>query len=64
MRRILGSNTPDFMSRYVLEQATRAAAARERLYFGIYEGGHMFYLRTASRAEFAADVRNFYEGAP
>jgi carboxypeptidase C (cathepsin A) len=56
--------TPYFMSRYVLEQATRAAAARERLYFGTYEGGHMFYLRTASRAAFTADVRAFYEGVP
>jgi carboxypeptidase C (cathepsin A) len=56
--------TPYFMSRFVLEQATRAKGARERLYFGTYEGGHMFYLRTASRAEFAADVRGFYEDAP
>jgi carboxypeptidase C (cathepsin A) len=51
------------MSRYVLEQATRAEGARERLYFGSYPGGHMFYLRTGSRAEFAADVRGFFEGA-
>jgi carboxypeptidase C (cathepsin A) len=56
--------TPYFMSRYVLEQATRAEGARERLYFGTYQGGHMFYLRTGSRAEFAADVRGFYADAP
>ena len=56
--------TPYFMSRFVLEQATRAKGARERLYFGTYSGGHMFYLRKASRAEFAADVRGFYEEAP
>jgi carboxypeptidase C (cathepsin A) len=56
--------TPYFMSRYVLEQATRARGARERLYFGTYQGGHMFYLRTGSRAEFAADVRGFYGDAP
>jgi carboxypeptidase C (cathepsin A) len=56
--------TPYFMSRFVLEQATRAEAARERLYFGTYPGGHMFYLRTESRAAFAADVRAFYEGTP
>jgi carboxypeptidase C (cathepsin A) len=56
--------TPYFMSRYVLEQATRARGARERLYFGTYQGGHMFYLRTGSRAEFAADVRGFFEEAP
>ncbi|MFO1057573.1 MAG: septum formation initiator [Dongiaceae bacterium] len=52
------------MSRYVLEQATRSRGARERLYFGTYPGGHMFYLRTKSRAEMAADVRGFFEGKP
>jgi carboxypeptidase C (cathepsin A) len=56
--------TPYFMSRFVLEQATRAKGARERLYFGTYEGGHMFYLRTGSRAEFAKDVRGFFGSAP
>jgi carboxypeptidase C (cathepsin A) len=56
--------TPYLMSRYVLEQATRAEGARERLYFGTYQGGHMFYLRKGSRAEFAADVRGFYESTP
>jgi carboxypeptidase C (cathepsin A) len=52
------------MSRYTLEQATRAPSARKRLFFGTYMGGHMFYLRTASRAEFAKDVRGFFEAAP
>jgi carboxypeptidase C (cathepsin A) len=56
--------TPYFMSRFVLEQATRAKGARARLFFGTYEGGHMFYLRKASRAEFAADVRGFYQTEP
>jgi carboxypeptidase C (cathepsin A) len=54
--------TPYFLSRYVLEQATRAKGARGRLFFGTYPGGHMFYLRKASRAEFSDDVRKFYEG--
>lgn len=49
-----------FLSRYVLEQATRAKGARERLYFGTYTGGHMFYLRKDSRSEFASDVEKFY----
>jgi carboxypeptidase C (cathepsin A) len=53
-----------FLSHYVLEQATRAKGARERLFFGTYPGGHMFYLRKKSRAEFAADVRGFFETAP
>jgi carboxypeptidase C (cathepsin A) len=56
--------TPYFMSRFVLEQATRAKGARERLFFGTYSGGHMFYLRKNSRAEFAADVRSFFETVP
>ena len=52
------------LSRYVLEQTTRAKGARERLFFGTYPGGHMFYLRTKSRAEFTADVRGFFASAP
>ena len=49
-----------FLSRYVLEQLVRTPSARERLSFRTYQGGHMFYLRTRSRAEFATDVRSFY----
>ncbi len=49
------------LSRYVLEQATRAPGARRRLFFGTYAGGHMFYLRSKSRAELAADVHGFFE---
>lgn len=52
-----------FLSRYVLEQTTRAADARKRLFFGTYKGGHMFYLRKESRAEFTADVREFFQQA-
>ena len=54
--------TPYFLSRYVLEQSTITPGARARLFFGVYFGGHMFYLQRASRTEFAADVRKFYEG--
>jgi carboxypeptidase C (cathepsin A) len=53
-----------FLSRYVLEQSTRTPGARKRLFFGTYPGGHMFYLRTKSRAELAKDVRGFFETAP
>jgi carboxypeptidase C (cathepsin A) len=56
--------TPYFLSRYVLEQATRGGNARQRLWFGTYSGGHMFYLRTGSRAEFTADVEAFFRDAP
>lgn len=55
-------STPYFRTRYMLEQSTVTPEARERLYFGVYPGGHMFYLQKSSRAEFAADVRAFYEG--
>jgi hypothetical protein len=34
------------------------------LFFGTYPGGHMFYLRAKSRAEFTTDVRGFFEKAP
>ncbi|MEI6175540.1 MAG: hypothetical protein WCS43_01495 [Verrucomicrobiota bacterium] len=52
------------MSRYVLEQSVRSSSARKRLSFSTYPGGHMFYLRTKSRADCAADVRRFFETAP
>ena len=50
-----------FLSRYVLEQSTRGPEARKRLFFGTYHGGHMFYLRRASRSEFTKDVQGFFE---
>jgi carboxypeptidase C (cathepsin A) len=49
-----------FLSRYTLEQTTRARGARERLYFGTYPGGHMFYLQSKSRSEFFQDVKGFF----
>ena len=57
-------STNYFLSRYVLDQATQAPDARMRLFFETYPGGHMFYLRTKSRAEMTADVRRFFEAAP
>ena len=54
-------STNYMLSRFVLEQSVRAPEARKRLSFGVYPGGHMFYLRTKSRAQLAADVRAFYE---
>jgi carboxypeptidase C (cathepsin A) len=58
----LGANY--FLGRYLLEQSVRSPAARQRLSFGVYKGGHMFYLRKDSRAEFGADVRRLFESAP
>ncbi len=53
-----------FLSRYLLEQTVRSPDARKRLSFHTYPGGHMFYLRTKSRAEMTADVRDFFEATP
>jgi carboxypeptidase C (cathepsin A) len=52
-----------FLTRYVLEQSVLGPEARKRLFFGNYDGGHMFYLRSASRSEFTSDVRGFFEGS-
>jgi carboxypeptidase C (cathepsin A) len=52
-----------FLTRYVLEQSVLGPEARKRLFFGNYDGGHMFYLRSASRAEFTKDVRGFFDGS-
>ncbi|MFY7744411.1 MAG: S10 family peptidase [Erythrobacter sp.] len=52
-----------FLTRYVLEQSVLGPDARKRLFFGNYDGGHMFYLRSASRTEFTKDVRGFFEGS-
>ena len=53
-------STPYFCSRYLLEQSVSGRNARQRLFFGTYPGGHMFYLNAASRAELFNDVSAFY----
>lgn len=53
-------STPYFRSRYLLEQSVYGRNARQRLYFGTYPGGHMFYLNAASRAELFNDAAAFY----
>jgi carboxypeptidase C (cathepsin A) len=58
----LGANY--MLARYLLEQTVRSPSARSRLSFRTYPGGHMFYLRKNSRAELAADVRQFFETPP
>jgi carboxypeptidase C (cathepsin A) len=53
--------TPYSMTRYLLSQLRPldgAAAPDLRL----YEGGHMMYLRPASRAQLSTDVRSIYNG--
>lgn len=53
-------STPYFRSRYLLEQSVFGQSARERLAFGVFPGGHMFYLIPTSRAELFKDVAAFY----
>lgn len=53
-------STPYFRSRYLLEQSVYGQNARQRLFFGTYAGGHMFYLNGDSRAELFKDVAAFY----
>ncbi len=52
--------TPYFASCYLLEQSVVGTEARARLSFGVYQGGHMFYLNDTSRAAFHADLAAFY----
>jgi len=54
-------STPYFRSRYLLEQSVYGRNARQRLFFGTYPGGHMFYLKADSRAELFKDVAAFYQ---
>ena len=54
-------STPYFKSRYLLEQSVYGRSARQRLSFGVYPGGHMFYLNGPSRAELFKDVAAFYK---
>lgn len=54
-------STPYFRSRYLVEQSVYGKSARQRLYFGAYPGGHMFYLNADSRAELFKDVSTFYK---
>lgn len=54
-------STPYFRSRYLLEQSVFGQNARHRLAFGVYPGGHMFYVNPDSRAELFKDVQAFYQ---
>ncbi len=54
-------STPYFRSRFLLEQSVVGPSARQRLLFGNYPGGHMFYLNANSRAELFKDVAAFFQ---
>lgn len=53
-------STPYFLSRYLVEQSVLSPKARQRVSFGTYPGGHMFYLQGKSREEMFKDVEQFY----
>jgi carboxypeptidase C (cathepsin A) len=51
--------TPYMTSRYVIDHLP-ASLTRGRVDFGLHPGGHMMYLRAASRAGLHADARRLY----
>lgn len=52
--------TPYAVSRYLVDQLSPIDKARP-IELKVYRGGHMMYLRPASRAALAQDARGFYE---
>src|SRR5215212_1539356 len=48
--------TPYLASRWLVDQLSVPAAVRSGVRLKVYEGGHMMYMRPASRAALAADV--------
>jgi carboxypeptidase C (cathepsin A) len=52
--------TPYFATRYVLDHLPTAVTGN-RVTFNLYSGGHMMYLRAASRTRVHADVAKFYQ---
>ena len=59
--------TPYLSSRWLVGQLQIPAATRAQIRLRVYEGGHMMYLRPASRAALADDAAQLYAapgGAP
>lgn len=52
--------TPYFATRYVFDQMPAALTA-DRVTFNLYPGGHMMYLRAASRTKLRSDVARLYQ---
>jgi carboxypeptidase C (cathepsin A) len=55
--------TPYLSSRWLVDQLPVLPATRAQIRLSVYEGGHMMYLRPASRAALARDAALLY-GAP
>jgi carboxypeptidase C (cathepsin A) len=52
--------TPYLASRWLVDQLGLPAAVRARIRLGVYEGGHMMYMRPQSRAALAADAADIF----
>ena len=52
--------TPYFASRWLIDQLNIPAAVRDAIRIKVYDGGHMMYLRAASRDAFNADARALF----
>jgi carboxypeptidase C (cathepsin A) len=52
--------TPYFSSRWFIDQLQVPAAVRAQIQLRVYPGGHMVYLRPASRAALAEDAARLY----
>jgi carboxypeptidase C (cathepsin A) len=55
--------TPYFSARWLIDQLAVPAAIRQRIALRVYEGGHMMYLRPASRAALSADAAALFAPA-
>jgi carboxypeptidase C (cathepsin A) len=52
--------TPYLSSRWFIDQLQVPAAVRAQIQLRVYPGGHMVYLRPASRAALAEDAARLY----
>jgi carboxypeptidase C (cathepsin A) len=52
--------TPYLASRWLMNQLNIPAAVRDAIRIKVYDGGHMMYLRAASRDAFNADARALF----
>jgi carboxypeptidase C (cathepsin A) len=54
--------TPYLASRWLVDQLSLPDAVRKSITTRVYEGGHMMYMRPASRAALAADAATLFAG--
>jgi carboxypeptidase C (cathepsin A) len=53
--------TPYFASRWLMDQLNIPAATRDAIRIKVYDGGHMMYLKPASREALAADAAALFQ---